>query len=113
MVLLPIIETQAGSSIGLTEQLSLVGATVAKGVGGLGAILVAGRFLLRPLFDVVAGKRERLAVCWKVSGGRFNLIKVSIDMYCLCRVWLMKGFVKEIYLMTGGGVLIILHAIVI
>lgn len=65
LVLLPIIETQAGSSIGLTEQLSLVGATVAKGVGGLGVILVAGRFLLRPLFDVVAG--ERIGVCWKVS----------------------------------------------
>ncbi|CAN0479122.1 unnamed protein product, partial [Hapterophycus canaliculatus] len=53
LVLLPIIETQ-GVDASLSEQLMLVGATVAKGVGGLGAILVAGRFLLRPLFDVVA-----------------------------------------------------------
>lgn len=56
LVLLPIIETQGGVETALTEQLLLVGATVAKGVGGLGGILVAGRFLLRPLFDVVAGE---------------------------------------------------------
>ncbi|CAN0427126.1 unnamed protein product, partial [Laminaria digitata] len=58
LVLLPIIETQGGDNSGLAEQLALVGATVAKGVGGLGGILVAGRYLLRPLFDVVAGERE-------------------------------------------------------
>lgn len=56
LVLLPIIETQGGANTALAEQLLLVGATVAKGVGGLGGILVAGRFLLRPLFDVVAGE---------------------------------------------------------
>ena len=59
LVLLPIIETQAGTSTGLAEQLALVGGTVAKGVGGLGVILIAGRFLLRPLFDVVAGDRTQ------------------------------------------------------
>lgn len=58
LVLLPIIETQGGANAGLSEQLMLVGATVAKGVGGLGGILVAGRFLLRPLFDVVAGGQK-------------------------------------------------------
>lgn len=56
LVLLPIIETQGGVDTALSEQLLLVGATVAKGVGGLGGILVAGRFVLRPLFDVVAGE---------------------------------------------------------
>lgn len=58
LVLLPIIETQGGSAAdtgGLLDQLALVGATIAKGVGGLGGILVAGRFLLRPIFDLVAG----------------------------------------------------------
>lgn len=64
LVLLPIIETQ-GVDASLTEQLMLVGATVAKGVGGLGAILVAGRFLLRPLFDVVAG----VIKCVRKGGG--------------------------------------------
>ncbi|CAM9820489.1 unnamed protein product, partial [Ectocarpus fasciculatus] len=49
LVLLPIIETQGGAETALSEQLLLVGMTVAKGVGGLGGILVAGRFLLRPL----------------------------------------------------------------
>lgn len=58
LVLLPIIETQGGTETALSEQLLLVGMTVAKGVGGLGGILVAGRFLLRPLFDVVAGEKE-------------------------------------------------------
>lgn len=58
LVLLPIIETQAGTETALVEQLSLVGSTVARGVGGLAGILVAGRFLLRPLFDVVAGEED-------------------------------------------------------
>lgn len=59
LVLLPIIESQNGANSLLSDQLGLVGMTVAKGVGGLGGILVAGRFLLRPFFDLVAGERGR------------------------------------------------------
>lgn len=62
LVLLPIIETQNGVNTSLLDQLGLVGETVAKGVGGLGAILVAGRFLLRPVFDLVAGEEGRVAI---------------------------------------------------
>eukprot|EP00903_Cladosiphon_okamuranus_P006148 g6049.t1 len=76
LVLLPIIETQGGVQTALSEQLLLVGATVAKGVGGLGGILVAGRFLLRPLFDVVAGARSSetfVALCLLVALGMGQL----------------------------------------
>ncbi|CAM9507240.1 unnamed protein product, partial [Ectocarpus fasciculatus] len=44
LVLLPIIETQGGAETALSEQLLLVGMTVAKGVGGLGGILGGGGF---------------------------------------------------------------------
>eukprot|EP00752_Nemacystus_decipiens_P007519 g6719.t1 len=76
LVLLPIIETQGGANTALSQQLLLVGATVAKGVGGLGGILVAGRFLLRPLFDVVAGARSSetfVALCLLVALGMGQL----------------------------------------
>ncbi|CAM9545259.1 unnamed protein product, partial [Discosporangium mesarthrocarpum] len=55
LVLLPIIETQGGSQMTLGAQLALVAGTTAKGVAGLGAILVAGRFFLRRIFELVAG----------------------------------------------------------
>lgn len=54
LVLLPIIETGTGGA--LQDKLAFLGGTVAKGVGGLGGILVAGRFFLRPVFDLVAGE---------------------------------------------------------
>ncbi|CAN0411480.1 unnamed protein product, partial [Ectocarpus sp. 8 AP-2014] len=76
LVLLPIIETQGGTDTALSEQLLLVALTVAKGVGGLGGILVAGRFLLRPLFDVVAGARSSetfVALCLLVALGMGQL----------------------------------------
>lgn len=54
LVLLPIIEG-GRADVGLLEELAFVGAVIAKGLLGLAGILVAGRFLLRPVFDLVAG----------------------------------------------------------
>ncbi|KAG5189905.1 Sodium/hydrogen exchanger family-domain-containing protein [Tribonema minus] len=74
LVLLPIIENQqAGAGdVPLMAQAAVLGGIALKAVGGLGAILVFGRFLLRRLFDGVAATRSTeafVALCLLVAIG--------------------------------------------
>ena len=77
LVLLPIIESRVGSGpMPLSEQLTLVGDTVAKAVVGLGGILVVGGAIVRFLFSLVAKSKSSetfVALCLLVALGMGQL----------------------------------------
>jgi Kef-type K+ transport system membrane component KefB len=71
LVLLPIIENQQ-KDVPAGVQASLLALTALKAIGGLAAILVLGRLLLRRVFEAVAGARSTetfVALCLLVAIG--------------------------------------------
>ena len=72
LVLLPIIESNDSGVLSLTDQIALLGATVAKAVLGLGGILVIGGAIVRSLFAIVAKSQSSetfVALCLLVAVG--------------------------------------------
>ena len=72
LVLLPIIESNDSGVLSLTDQITLLGATVAKAVLGLGGILVIGGAIVRSLFAIVAKSQSSetfVALCLLVAVG--------------------------------------------
>jgi Kef-type K+ transport system membrane component KefB len=72
LVLLPIIESNDSGVLSLTDQIALLGATVAKAVLGLGGILVIGGAIVRSLFAIVARSQSSetfVALCLLVAVG--------------------------------------------
>jgi Kef-type K+ transport system membrane component KefB len=72
LVLLPIIESNDSGVLSLTDQIALLGATVAKAVLGLGGILIIGGAIVRSLFAIVAKSQSSetfVALCLLVAVG--------------------------------------------
>lgn len=72
LVLLPIIESNDSGVLSLTDQIALLGATVAKAVLGLGGILIVGGAIVRSLFAIVAKSQSSetfVALCLLVAVG--------------------------------------------
>lgn len=72
LVLLPIIESNTGTSLSLTAQAGIVGVTVLKAVAGLGGIVVVGGAVVRAVFAIVAKSQSSetfVALCLLVALG--------------------------------------------